>query len=293
MARPGMALCRALIGGASTFGGMEVLLHQIDAFADAPFTGNPAAVMPLLEWLPDQVMQQVAEENNLAETAFYTSELPPGAGPPPGDGPAFHLRWFTPAAEVSMCGHATLAAAAQILEDMHPGEDRVYFHTRSGWLSVERTDDDELILDLPALESLDVVPDPVLMAALGVRPLRALTGQDELIVLATEAEVREVRPNFAVFPKLPRGVIVTAPGDTADFVSRVFAPGVGVPEDPVTGSAHAQLTPFWARDLGRPHLSARQLSPRGGRLHCTLSGTRVQLTGRCRRYLDGVVRLPD
>ncbi|MBF6330132.1 PhzF family phenazine biosynthesis protein [Nocardia transvalensis] len=272
---------------------MEVLLHQIDAFADAPFTGNPAAVMPLLEWLPDALMQQVAEENNLAETAFYTSILPPEAGEPPADGPAYHLRWFTPTTEMDMCGHATMAAAAQLLADLHPGEDRVHFFTRSGWLVVDRTDDDEFVLDLPVIASVDVVPDPALVSALRVRPLRALTGQDEVIVVATEAEVREIRPDFSAFPRLPRGVIVTAPGDTADFVSRVFAPAAGIPEDPVTGSAHAQLTPIWARDFGRPDLTARQLSPRGGRLHCTLSDDRVLLTGRCHRYLDGVVTLPD
>ncbi|RDI49821.1 PhzF family phenazine biosynthesis protein [Nocardia mexicana] len=272
---------------------MEVLLHQIDAFADAPFTGNPAAVMPLLEWLPDELLQQLAEENNLAETAFYVSELPPEAGAAPGEGPAFHLRWFTPAVEVDMCGHATLASAAQILDDMHPGSDRVHFFTRSGWLTVDRTDADELVLDLPAVASLDVVADPDLVDALGVRPLRTLTGQDEVIIVASEREVRTARPNLSAFPKLARGVILTAPGDTADFVSRFFAPGVGIPEDPVTGSAHAQLTPIWSTDFGRADLTAHQLSARGGRLRCTLAADRVLLTGRCHRYLDGVVRLPD
>ncbi len=272
---------------------MEVLLHQIDAFADAPFTGNPAAVMPLLEWLPDELLQRLAEENNLAETAFCTSALPPEAGAPPGDGPAYHLRWFTPAVEVAMCGHATLATAAHLLEDIHPGADRVQFFTRSGWLAVDRTDDDELILDLPAAESLDVVPDPELVAALGVRPVRALTGQDEVIVVATEREVRDAAPDFGAFPELARAAILTARGDAADFVSRVFAPGVGIPEDPVTGSAHAQLTPLWAAELGRTELAARQLSRRGGALRCVLDGDRVLLAGRCRRYLDGVVRLPE
>ncbi len=280
------------IGGEGTFGSMEVLLHQIDAFADAPFTGNPAAVMPLLEWLPDELLQHLAEENNLAETAFYTSVLPSSAGAAPADGPAFHLRWFTPEAEIDMCGHATMATAAQILEDLYPGSDRVHFFTRSGWLSVERTDDDEFVLDLPAMPSVDVVPDPELAAAVGVRVMRALTGQDEVLVLATEYEVREARPNVAGFPRLPRGVILTAPGDTADFVSRYFSQGA-IPEDPVTGSAHAQLVPLWSRDLGRANLTAHQLSARGGRLHCTLDGDRVLLSGRCHRYLDGVVRLPD
>jgi PhzF family phenazine biosynthesis protein len=272
---------------------MEVLLHQIDAFADAPFTGNPAAVMPLGWWLPDGVLQQLAEENNLAETAFYTSDLPPEAGAPPGEGPAYHLRWFTPATEVAMCGHATLATASQVLEDMHPGADRVQFYTRSGWLAVDRTDDDELVLDLPLVESLDVIPDPELVAALGVRPLRALTGQDEVIVVATEREVREARPDLTPLMKLPRGAIITARGDSVDFVSRFFAPGQGISEDPVTGSAHAQLTPLWAAELGRTDLRARQLSRRGGSLRCMLDGNRVLLVGRCRRYLDGVVQLLD
>ncbi|MEV5650064.1 PhzF family phenazine biosynthesis protein [Nocardia sp. NPDC052254] len=271
---------------------MEVLLHQIDAFADAPFTGNPAAVMPLLAWLPDKLLQRLAEENRLSETAFYTSVLPPEAGLPPGDGPAFALRWFTPATEVDMCGHATLAAAAQIFDDMHPMADRVHFHTRSGWLGVGRNGD-ELVLDLPVVASADTVPDPELIDALGVRPLRVLTGQDEVVVVATEADVRGARPDFSAFPPLRRGVILTAPGDATDFVSRFFAPGVGVDEDPVTGSAHAQLAPLWARDLGRRDLSARQLSARTGRLRCTVTDNRVLLTGRCRRYLDGVVRLPD
>ncbi len=281
------------IGNTGTFGCMEVLLHQIDAFADAPFTGNPAAVMPLPAWLPDGLLQQLAEENNLAETAFYTSSLPPEAEPVPDGGPVFHLRWFTPAVEVDMCGHATMASAAQILEDMHPGADRVHFYTRSGWLTVDRTDDDELVLDLPAVASLDVVGDQQLIEALGVRPLRTLTGQDEVVVVASEREVRGARPNLSAFPKLARGVILTAPGDTADFVSRFFAPGVGIPEDPVTGSAHAQLTPIWSRHFGRTEFTARQLSRRGGRLRCALAANRVLLTGRCHRYMDGVVRLPD
>ncbi|MEV6773148.1 PhzF family phenazine biosynthesis protein [Nocardia sp. NPDC051030] len=275
---------------------MEVLLHQIDAFADAPFSGNPAAVMPLLSWLPDELLQHLAEENNLAETAFYTSALPADAGAPPDNSPAFHLRWFTPAVEVDLCGHATLACAAQILEDMHPGADRVHFYTRSGWLRVDR-DRDELILDLPVVNSVEVdvredIPSSC-AKAIGVRALRAYEGTDVVLILGSELEVREARPNFAAFPKTNRAVIITAPGQNTDFVSRVFAPGVGIPEDPVTGSAHAQLTPLWAKTLGHTTLTARQLSQRGGFLRCTLSGERVRLSGRCRRYLDGVVRLPD
>ncbi|TQM26017.1 PhzF family phenazine biosynthesis protein [Nocardia bhagyanarayanae] len=272
---------------------MEVLLHQIDAFADAPFSGNPAAVMPLTSWLPDELLQNLAEENNLAETAFYTSQLPPEAAGPPVDHPVFHLRWFTPAAEVDLCGHATLAAAAQVLEDMHPGADRVSFFTRSGWLHVDRTDDDEYVLDLPTVASVEVEPDPALVAALGVTPVRAFSGTDEVVVLSSEDQVRQARPLLSAFPPLPRAAVLTARGAEADFVSRVFAPGVGVPEDPVTGSAHAQLVPLWAAELGRTELTARQLSRRGGALRCALVDDRVLLLGRCRRYLDGVVTLPD
>ncbi|WP_040795425.1 PhzF family phenazine biosynthesis protein [Nocardia higoensis] len=272
---------------------MEVLLHQIDAFADAPFSGNPAAVMPLLSWLSDELLQSLAEENNLAETAFYTAQLPPEAADAPAGRPVFHLRWFTPGAEVDMCGHATLASAAQILEDLHPGEDRVSFYTRSGWLHVDRTDDDEYVLDLPAVGSVETDPDPALVDALGVRPVRAYTGADEVLVLASESEVREATPVLSSFPPLPRGAIIAAPGDEVDLVSRFFAPGVGIPEDPVTGSAHAQLVPLWAERTGSPFVLARQLSRRGGTLRCELTGDRVLLIGRCRRYLDGVVNLPD
>ncbi|MEC3920035.1 PhzF family phenazine biosynthesis protein [Nocardia sp. CDC160] len=275
---------------------MEVLLHQLDAFADVPFSGNPAAVMPLLSWLPDELLQRLAEENNLAETAFYTSALPPEAGAPPDNSPAFHLRWFTPSVEVELCGHATMAAAAQILDDMHPGADRVHFYTRSGWLRVDR-DRDDLVLDLPSVSSVEIdvhedIPKQ-LAHALGVRPLRAFEGTDVILFLTAEHEVRDARPNFSIFPAMKRAAILTAEGDEVDFVSRVFAPGQGVPEDPVTGSAHAQLAPLWSRELGRTTLTARQLSRRGGSLRCHLSDDRVRLTGRCRRYLDGVVRLPD
>ncbi|MFQ6326308.1 MULTISPECIES: PhzF family phenazine biosynthesis protein [unclassified Nocardia] len=272
---------------------MEVLLHQIDAFADAPFSGNPAAVMPLSAWLPDALLQNLAEENNLAETAFYTAQLPPDAGARPGEWPVFHLRWFTPTLEVNMCGHATMAAAAQVLEDIHPGEDRVSFFTRSGWLHVDRTDDDEYVLDLPALESREIEPDPVLIDALGVRPVRAFTGFDEVIVLGSEQEVRDAHPNFAAFPPLAFDAVITARGESSDIVSRVFGPDLGVIEDPVTGSAHAQLVPLWTRELGRTELTARQLSHRGGSMRCELVGNRVLLIGRCRRYLDGVVTIPD
>lgn len=265
---------------------MDLPLHQIDAFVDGPFTGNPAAVMPLPSWLDDAVLQALAEENNLSETAFHT----PCADQ--SDGPAYNLRWFTPAAEVDLCGHATLAAAAQLFDDVHPEASRLAFHTRSGLLSVTRAAGG-LVLDLPLDEPHPVTPDPDLLAALGVTPVRTLRGAyDEVVVLASAAQVRDVAPNLLAFPSLPRGVIVTAPGsDGVDFVSRFFAPAVGVGEDPVTGSAHALLAPLWAAELRRSRLVARQVSARGGSLVCEVAGDRVRLTGRCRRYLDGVVHL--
>lgn len=272
---------------------MEVLLHQIDAFADAPWTGNPAAVMPLPAWVPDALLGRMAEENNLSETAFLTPALPAAAGAPPADRPTFHLRWFTPAVEVDLCGHATLAAAAHVLEDLHPGRDAVAFWTRSGWLHVARTDDDEYVLDLPAQPSTPVAIDPALAAALGAEPVATWAGQDVILLLDSEREVRSLTPDFGAFPALPRGVVVTAAGESVEVVSRMFAPGIGVPEDPVTGSAHAQLAPLWAERLGRTAFRARQLSRRGGALRVALDGDRVLLAGRCHRYLDGVVRLPD
>lgn len=267
-------------------------MHQIDAFADAPFSGNPAAVMPLPAWLPDALLQHLAQENNLSETGFYTSHLPPEAGPPPGEWPAYHLRWFTPEVEIGLCGNATLAAAAQILTDIAPGHDRVSFFTRGGWLHVDHTDDDEYVLDLPVIGAAATTADPQLVAALGVHPVRCYSGTDTVVVVGSEQEVRAVRPLLNAFPLLPRAVIVTAPGIDVDFVARVFAPAIGIPEDPVSGSAYAQLVPLWSAELGRPELTARQLSQRGGRLRAELTDSRVLLTGRCRRYLDGVVTLP-
>ncbi|HEY5857503.1 MAG TPA: PhzF family phenazine biosynthesis protein [Aldersonia sp.] len=264
---------------------MELPLHQIDAFVDGPFSGNPAAVMPLPSWLDDAMLQALAEENNLSETAFYTPALP---------GEPYQLRWFTPGAEVDLCGHATLATAAQLFDDVHPEAPRLDFATRSGLLSVTR-DGDGLVLDLPLDEPRPATPDPELLAALGVTPVRTLRGAfDEVVVLASAAQVRDVAPNLLAFPPLPRGVIVTAAGSAGvDFVSRFFAPAVGVAEDPVTGSAHALLAPLWAAELGRSRLVARQLSARGGSLACEVVGDRVRLTGRCRRYLDGVVHLEE
>ncbi|GAB3975270.1 PhzF family phenazine biosynthesis protein [Plantactinospora veratri] len=280
---------------------MRLRLIQLDAFADRVFQGNPAAVMPLPGWLPDPVLQALAEENNLSETAFYTAELPADADPAPGDDPAYHLRWFTPTVEVDLCGHATLATAGQLFDDVHPDASRLLFWTRSGWLPVRRSDrEGELELDFPA-GRLRAVPDgdevcAAAVAALGVEPEQRFRETDLVYVLRSAAEVRAVTADFTSLARLPvRGAIVTAPGDSdgVDFVSRWFGAGAGAFEDPVTGSAHSQIAPYWAERLGRATLTARQLSARGGTVHCAVDADRVRLRGRYRRYLDGTVTIPD
>jgi PhzF family phenazine biosynthesis protein len=280
---------------------MRLRLFQLDAFADQIFQGNPAAVMPLASWLPDPVLQAIAEENNLSETAFYVAELPGTATPPPTDDPAYHLRWFTPQTEVDLCGHATLATAGQLFEDVHPDARGLLFWTRSGWLPVSRAGrDGELELDFPA-GVLAPVPDSdevsaAVVEALGVAPEIRLRDTDLVYVLRDAAAVRAVTPDFSTMARQPvRGAIVTAPGDTdgVDFVSRWFGAGAGAFEDPVTGSAHSQIAPYWAERLGRTRLTARQLSRRGGTVHCEVDGDRVRLRGAYRRYLEGTAVIPD
>jgi PhzF family phenazine biosynthesis protein len=278
-----------------------VRLVQIDAFADREFSGNPAAVMPLERWLPDAVLQAIAEENNLSETAFLVRQLPSAAGQPPIGSPGYHLRWFTPAVEVDLCGHATLAAAAHLFDDVHPQAEGLAFWTRSGWLQVTRgTSAGHLDMDFPAEALLELpADDPVsaaAVAALGVRPLACLRGTDLAFVLADEAAVLAATPDHGALAQLPvRGVIITAKADRpdVDFVSRWFGGAAGVREDPVTGSAHSQMAPYWAGRLGRTALTARQLSRRGGTVRCEVRGERVRLSGSYRRYLDGTATIAD
>jgi len=261
---------------------MRLPLYQVDAFADRLFTGNPAAVVPLPEWLPDTVMQAIAAENNLSETAFFV---------PHGDD--WSLRWFTPEEEIDLCGHATLAAAHVILEHLHPSLGRVEFETReAGRLSVTR-DGDLLTLDFPSLPPHPCPPPPGLIPALGdIPPREVLAARYLLIVYEHPEQILALRPDMTRLADLCEGVIVTAPGGsgewgTADFVSRFFTPRLGIPEDPVTGSAHCTLAPYWAARLGRDRLLARQLSRRGGTLHCALKGGRVLIGGRAVLYLRG------
>src|SRR5688572_31978080 len=218
---------------------MNIPLYQVDAFTDRVFHGNPAAVCPLREWLPEAVLQAIAAENNLAETAFFT-----------GAGGEYALRWFTPVAEVDLCGHATLASAFVIFQFLEPHLERLVFDSRSGPLAVAR-DGEALTMDFPVLAPEPINPPEALVAALGVEPVEVLASADYLVRLRSEAEVRALQPDIAALARLDRrGVIVTAPGEEHDFVSRFFAPRYGIPEDPVTGSAHCILAPYWAERLG-------------------------------------------
>ncbi len=260
---------------------MELRLYQVDAFADRLFGGNPAAVCPLESWLPDEVMQQIAAENNLAETAFYVRA-----------GQGFHIRWFTPTVEVDLCGHATLASAYVAFHyDSAPG-DVVEFASKSGSLKVRR-EGELLVLDFPADRVEPVSVPQLLIDALGREPIETYKGKtDYLVVYGVEEHVAALQPDFADLAMVPaRGIIVTAPGRHVDFVSRFFGPQVGVPEDPVTGSAHTTLTPYWSARLGKCELTAMQLSKRQGRLTCRKVGGRVEIAGRAVPYLQGTISI--
>ncbi|HXD76729.1 MAG TPA: PhzF family phenazine biosynthesis protein [Puia sp.] len=252
-------------------------MFQIDAFAKQLFQGNPAAVVPLEDWLPDAVMQQIAMENNLAETAFFVRE-----------GADFRIRWFTPATEVDLCGHATLASAFVLYNYLGYEEKTIRFRSRSGLLTVGRHGE-LLTLDFPADHVREVNCTSELVAGFEPRPGKAFRGRtDVLLVYDREQDIRELRVDMDLVRRIDaRGIIVTAPGADVDFVSRFFAPQSGIDEDPVTGSAHTTLTPFWAGVLGKTKLRAMQLSPRRGWLGCELKGDRVLISGTARAFLVG------
>ncbi len=259
---------------------MELTLYQVDAFASRPFEGNPAAVCPLPHWLDDELMQAIAAENNLAETAFFV---------PRGDD--YEIRWFTPTVEVDLCGHATLASAWVLLNCLdHPSTELV-FHSRSGPLGVKR-DGDTLELDFPAQPPQPCALPEVMARALGVPIVACLRAADYLVVLESEQAVVELQPDLAALKQLDlRGVIVTARSKRYDFVSRFFAPLCGIDEDPVTGSSFTQLAPYWAKVLGKAAFEAKQVSARGGEVGCTLLGERVKIRGRGVLYLSGSIRV--
>jgi PhzF family phenazine biosynthesis protein len=265
---------------------MPVPLYQIDAFTDRPFSGNPAAVCPLEKWPDDSLLQAIALENNLSETAFLVPE-----------GHGYRLRWFTPVTEVDLCGHATLASAYYLLCHRNDGGRSVSFETRSGTLTVERNGE-VLTMNFPTLPPGPATDVPELNAALGVPPrtvceIRAVHGaRYYMAVYESEAEVKGLTPDTTALGNIPANVITTAPGDSVDFVSRFFAPASGIAEDPVTGSAHCTLTPYWAERLGKTRLVARQVSARGGDLVCELKDDRVALSGRCAFYMEGQIAVP-
>lgn len=259
---------------------MELPIYQVDAFTDRRFAGNPAAICPLPDWLPDATLQAIAAENNLAETAFFVAAR---------DG--FDLRWFTPTVEVDLCGHATLASAFVISTILEPGRDHLRFETRSGRLEVARRG--RLYeLDFPARPPQPAAPLPALAEALGRPPAALLVAGSHLAVFEDEAEVAALAPDIAKLSAIGRGdVIATAPGREVDFVSRYFAPAFGIPEDPVTGYAHCLLIPYWSRRLGRSELRARQISRRGGTLLCRDLGARVGIAGEAVLYLEGRIHV--
>lgn len=254
---------------------------QVDAFAGQPFTGNPAAVVPLPHWLDPALLQAIAAENNLSETAFFVRA-----------GSGYHIRWFTPQTEVDLCGHATLASAHVLFSHLGHSDATILFTCNSGALAVTRQEDGSLSLDLPRQE-VSACPAPEgLVQALGIRPRGCYSGEDLLVELDSAAAVAALKPDFGALATLPwRGIIVTAAGADCDLVCRFFAPAVGINEDPVTGSAYTKLAPFWAERLGRAQLTARQLSPRGGHLSCQVKGNRVLLHGRALTVIRGELLL--
>jgi len=261
---------------------MRLPIYQVDAFADRVFRGNPAAVCPLETWLPDATMQAIAAENNLSETAFFVRE-----------GSDYALRWFTPAVEVDLCGHATLASGYVVMRFLEPQRESVSFRTaKAGTLTVTRRAD-MLVMDFPTRPAVPAAAPPGLFAALGGTPREVLRARDHLVVYGSAAEIAALAPDLAALAKVDCwAVIVTAPGDNGvDFVSRFFAPAQGILEDPVTGSAHCTLVPYWANRLGKTEFEARQLSRRGGALSCALDGDRVSIAGKAVLYLEGRIEV--
>jgi PhzF family phenazine biosynthesis protein len=263
---------------------MKLPIYQVDAFTNQPFKGNPAAVIPLESWLAPELMQHIAAENNLAETAFFVRE-----------GQDYHIRWFTPSIEVDLCGHATLAAAFVLYQLMGYRQASIRFTSRSGNLIVSPKDD-LYCLDFP-VSSLEPagLPSGIVLGLGSILPDEVWKAPDDLMVVVQhQTQVAQIKPDFSVLKRIKaRGIIVTAPGEDCDFVSRFFAPQSGIDEDPVTGSAHTKLIPYWAQRMGKKILTARQLSARGGWLWCELSGERVFISGHACLYLTGEILLSD
>jgi len=264
---------------------MKIAIYQVDAFASSAFSGNPAAVCPLTEWLADGTMQVIAMENNLSETAFFV--------PRNSEAGSYDIRWFTPTLEIDLAGHPTLATAYVIFERLRPGSTEARFHSRHGDVLEVVYEDGLIAMDFPSRPPSANPEIGDVAAALEANPAQVLAGRDALAVFATEAEVRALAPDMAKVAALDvLGIIATAPGDHCDFVSRFFAPKAGVHEDPVTGSAHCTLVPYWAERFGNSVLFARQISARGGELWCEHRGERVRIAGQAALYMEGTIALP-
>lgn len=257
---------------------MQLPIYQVDAFTKHLFSGNPAAVCPLTEWLDTKILQNIAMENNLSETVFFVK-----------DGKDYEIRWFTPLKEVDLCGHATLAAAYVIFNHLNHTDSQITFTSQSGLLLVTHNKEEDIYhLDFPARPPKPTESPAVLLKALGGSPIEVLKARDYFVVYETEQEIRDLKPNFHLLKKLDAlGVIVTAKGDKSDFVSRFFAPNVGINEDPVTGSAHCSLIPYWSKKLMKNTLHAQQLSQRGGELYCGYLGNRVSIGGQAVTFMIG------
>jgi len=259
---------------------MKIPIYQIDAFASRVFAGNPAAVCPLERWLPDETLQSIATENNLSETAFFVEEKT-----------GYHIRWLTPVAEVDLCGHATLASAYVLFNELNAPPGSIEFTSRSGPLIVEQHEG-LLSLDFPNQKPGSCKVPEELLNGMGGNPLEALCSEDYFVVYAEESDIHHLHPNMDLLKKLGlRGVIATARGKDVDFVSRFFVPGLGIDEDPVTGSAHCALAPYWAEKLGKDSLHALQVSKRGGELFCQVKGDRVIISGKAAKYMEGTLNI--
>ncbi|MEE8341878.1 MAG: PhzF family phenazine biosynthesis protein [Candidatus Neomarinimicrobiota bacterium] len=259
---------------------MELTLYQIDAFTSELFKGNPAAVCPLEEWLPDDKMQSIANENNLSETAFFVTK-----------GTGFHIRWFTPTSEVDLCGHATLASAHVLFNILNYNSDKIEFESKSGILTVIK-DGENLTLNFPAHSFSPCEIPKEIIRAFNIEPIECLESEDYIVLFNSESEIISAEPDLEQLNKLGlRGVIITARSDKYDFVARCFFPGIGIPEDPVTGSAYTQLAPYWAAKLGKTRFKAKQMSARGGELTCELVNDRVLISGNAVKYLEGKINL--
>jgi PhzF family phenazine biosynthesis protein len=264
---------------------MKLTLYQVDAFTDHLFGGNPAAVIPLKKWIPDELMQQLALENNLSETVFFvTSE---------NEAADYDIRWFTPEVEINLCGHATLASAFVIFEVLKKKKRKIVFSSKSGLLTVKKSGD-IFEMDFPSWKPERITDYPVeLLASLGNPEIAGVYRyRDYLVELNNEETLKKIQPDFTLMKKAIEKVIITAPGKNVDFVSRFFAPTAGVDEDPVTGSAHSQLIPFWSYKLGKEKMTAKQLSKRGGDIYSEQKGERVMMGGQCMFYMKGEITLP-